>query len=236
MKIISANTLKPFDWFLIIGIIVLSITHSILSNEFDYIGTIAGISGVLCVVLVAKRSMANYIFGIINVSLYAYIAYLSRLYGDFILNAFYYLPMQFIGWYLWSKARGGKNYKGEVDESIVKSVSMNFKQRVLLFVVSILLVLLFGWLLDNYTVDQYPYKDSATTVLSIIAMFLMVKKYAEQWFLWIGVNTISIIIWVLFFIDGKPHSGFMVLMWVFYLANSINGSIVWTKAAKSSKE
>ena len=34
--------------------------------------------------------------------------------------------------------------------------------------------------------------DSTTTVISIVAMMLMVKRYQEQWTLWIVVNIFSI--------------------------------------------
>ena len=65
--------LSYFDWFLIIGVIASNIIYSILSGNVDIVGSIAGIAGVLCVVLVAKGSIWNYLFGVINVSMYAWI-------------------------------------------------------------------------------------------------------------------------------------------------------------------
>lgn len=232
MKIFSKETLKPFDWFLILGIITINIVYAVLANELDAIGIIASITGVICVVLVAKRSIANYLFGLINVSLYAYISYKSEIYGDFLLNALYYLPMQFVGWYLWIKDRGDLNSKGVVDDTLVKSKMMSWMQRGMLCAFCILTTLIGGFLLSKYTSDPQPYKDSATTILSVVAMFLMVKKFTEQWALWATVNTISILMWMFVWIDGGSHAGLMVCMWIFYLANSINGLIVWSKAAE----
>ncbi len=231
MSIFSKETLKPFDWFLILGIIILNLIYSFLQNEIDVIGSLASITGVVCVVLVAKRSLSNYIFGVVNVSLYAYISYKSALYGDFALNALYYLPMQFIGWAMWAKERGSVNSSGSIDNSLVKSHKMSGKERVIWSVASLLSVLLVGYLLDIFTEDPQPYKDSATTVLSIIAMFLLAKKYMEQWVLWSIANVISVVMWVLLWSRGDEHAVLMVIMWVFYLANSINGLIVWNKAA-----
>ena len=88
-----------------------------------------------------------------------------------------------------------------------------------------------GYLLSRFTPDPMPYKDSATTVLSIIAMFLMVRAYMEQWFLWIITNVISVVIWAILAFEGERSAGLMVIMWVFYLLNSINGYIVWRKNA-----
>ena len=70
------STLNWFDWFLIIGIIVTSLISNV--NGIDVLGTAAGISGVVCVVLVAKRSIWNYPFGILNVLLYGYISYKAK--------------------------------------------------------------------------------------------------------------------------------------------------------------
>ncbi len=232
MRLFSTATLKPFDWILILGIIISNLIFSYLNSELDIIGSIASVTGVVCVVLVAKRSISNYIFGLINVSLYAYISYKSSLYGDFALNAFYYLPMQFVGWYMWMKERGDINSKGEIDTTIVKSHLMSFKQRIILVILCISSILITGYLLDTYTADPQPYKDSATTVLSIIAMFLLARKFMEQWYLWSIVNIISVIMWGYLWIKGENHAALMVLMYIFYLANSINGIIVWQRAAK----
>jgi nicotinamide mononucleotide transporter len=231
MKIFSKYTLRLFDWFLILGALTFNVLYAILANEFDVIGMIASVTGVVCVVLVAKRSMSNYIFGLINVSLYAYISYESELYGDFLLNALYYIPMQIVGWFMWIKDRGDIDSQGHADESIVKSKLMSHNARIVLLIVCVTATALGGYLLTIYTGDPQPYKDSATTVLSVLAMWLMVRKYVEQWFLWVAVNVISILMWVFVWVDGGTHAGLMVIMYLFYLANSINGIIVWSTAA-----
>ena len=80
--------LSLYDWFLIVGVIASNLIYSLLSGNVDIVGSMAGIAGVLCVVLVAKGSIWNYLFGIVNVSMYAYISYKASLYGDAVLNAF----------------------------------------------------------------------------------------------------------------------------------------------------
>lgn len=223
-RLFSKGTLKPFDYFLILGIISLNIVYSILTGEIDIIGSLAAITGVVCVVLVAKRSMLNYIFGVINVSLYAYISFKSQLYGDAALNALYYLPMQFIGWISWSKKTQ------QEDKSRVKSRRMTSMERLFWFLGSTAAVIIVGFILKYYN-DPQPFKDAATTVLSIIAMFLMVKTYMEQWFIWVIVNIISVIMWIIATLRGDAHAMLMIFMWIFYLANSINGLISWNKLA-----
>jgi nicotinamide mononucleotide transporter len=62
-KFKKLNTLKPFDWLLILGVISANIIYSVLENDFDVVGSLAGITGVVCVVLVAKGNILNYFFG-----------------------------------------------------------------------------------------------------------------------------------------------------------------------------
>ncbi len=227
--------LSPYDWFLIIGVVVSNILYSVLSGNVDIVGSVAGIAGVLCVVLVAKGSIWNYLFGIVNVSMYAYISYKAALYGDAALNALYYVPMQFIGWWQWRK-RGAAVSAGEsADGGVqVKARRFDWGQRALLFAGCAVAVIAVGFVLKHFG-DPQPFKDSTTTVLSIVAQALMALAFMEQWVLWIITNVVSVVMWVICVSRGEPHASVMVIMWSFYLLNSINGLRVWLKLSKGSR-
>ena len=226
LKFRQINTLTFFDWILILGIITANLIHSVLEQSIDVVGSLAGVTGVICVVLVARGNILNYIFGVVNVSLYAFISYKAGLYGDAALNALYYFPMQFIGWYSWIKRRE------EAESVTVVARRMVTRERVYLALTSILLTALVAWILYLFN-DPQPVKDSATSVLSVIAMFLMVRRFMEQWTLRVAVNIISIVMWSIALIKGESHSALMVIMWVFYLANSINGWVTWVRLSKN---
>jgi len=220
IKFKNIINLKPFDWLLIGGVVTAGILHSVLEGSIDIAGTVAAVTGVVCVVLVARGNIFNYLFGLVNVALYAWISYKAELYGDAALNALYYLPMQFVGWFLWMKRRERK------DSVTVTSKRMVLRDRILLVLVSASLTVAVGYLL-KYAGDPQPFRDSATNVLSVIAMFLMVKAYMEQWPLWAAVNVISIIIWIYALLSGEEHALLMVAMWIFYLINSLKGWYLW---------
>ena len=57
------KVLSLYDCFLIVGVIASNIVYSVLSGDLDPVGSIASIAGVLCVVLVAKGNIWNYLFG-----------------------------------------------------------------------------------------------------------------------------------------------------------------------------
>ena len=226
------KVLTGYDWFLIAGVIVTNIIYSALTGTMDVVGSIAGITGVLCVVLVAKGSIWNYAFGLVNVSLYAWISYKAALYGDAGLNALYYLPMQFIGWWQWRKRGAAMSESESAGDGVqVKARRLDWSQRVLLVLGCFAAVTAVGFLL-KYLGDPQPFKDSATTVLSIVAQALMALAFMEQWALWIITNVISVIMWSVCVLRGDAHAGVMVIMWVFYLLNSINGFRVWLKLSK----
>ena len=229
------KVLSLYDWFLIAGVISSNIIYSLMTGTLDVLGSVAGITGVLCVVLVAKGSIWNYAFGLVNVSLYALISYKASLYGDAALNALYYVPMQFIGWWQWRK-RGAAVSEAEASGNgvQVKARRFSWTQRVWLAAGCILAIAAVALLLRHLG-DPQPVKDSATTVLSIVAQALMALAFMEQWCLWIITNVISVVMWSICVARGEAHAGVMVIMWVFYLLNSLNGLRVWLKLSEKSK-
>ena len=228
----KTKVLSYYDWFLIIGVIASNIIYSVLSGNVDVVGSVAGIAGVLCVVLVAKGSIWNYLFGIINVSMYAYISYKADLYGDAALNALYYVPMQFIGWWQWRKRGAAMSQAEAGDRGVqVKARRFTWEQRLMLGLGCAAAVIVGGYVL-KYFGDPQPFKDSATTVLSSVAQALMALAFMEQWALWIVTNIISVIMWCICVARGDAHAGVMVIMWVFYLLNSLNGLRVWLRLSR----
>lgn len=215
---------KPYEWFLLITIITLNIVVSVLTGEPELLSSVAAISGVLCVVLVAKGHISNYLFGLIQTSLYAYVSFGVGYWGEVALNALYYVPMQFIGFYLWRKRRM------EGSKTQVKSRNLNLSQRIWLYSICAVAVALCAWLLERYH-DPAPLLDSITTVLSVVAMFLMVRTYSDQWYLWIIVNVCTITMWVMAALRGEPNAWVISTMWMVYLLNSLNGLVQWRRKA-----
>lgn len=219
---------SPYEWFLLITIITLNFVVFFITGEWDVLSAIATISGVLCVVLVAKGHISNYIFGLIQVSLYTYLSWGVGYWGEVALNGLYYVPMQFIGFFTWRKRTQ------EGSRTRVKAKNLTTRQRIALFILCTVLTVLGGLILKHYG-DPAPFLDSTTTFLSVVAMFLMIKTYSEQWYLWITVNVATIIMWSMAYIREEQASHLIIaFMWCVYLLNSIHGLIGWKKAAKTA--
>ncbi len=183
------------------------------------VGLLASLTGMLCVILVAKGKISNYSYGLLNVILYAYVSYQNKFYGEVMLNVFYFLPMQFIGLYLWEKHRISRN-----DVRIAK---LDAFEKIYWLAFCVGGTYAYGLLL-MYLGGTLPFVDSTTTILSIVAMILMVKRVAEQWLLWIIIDMVSIIMWLYAFLQAGNDVS-IVVMWSAYLVNALYGYYHWKK-------
>ena len=211
-----------FEWGMIVSVIGFTIYFSLIDKTssiwYLIIDGLAAICGIFCVVLCAKGKKSQYIWGLFNVIGYIIIAFINKYYGEVMLNALYYLPSQFIGYYLWNKHENKKT-------NDVEAKKLNLKQTILLLVITAASIFGYKLILDllggNNTI-----LDSASTMISIIANSLMLLRYREQWLLWIIIDMITVIMWVLV----KDY--IMVTMWAVYLINAFYGYYNWTKIAK----
>ena len=219
-KIIKKFTL--FEWFMLLSVIGFTIYFVLINKEnsilYLVIDSIAAISGIFCVVLCAKGRKSQYIWGLLNVIGYIVIAFINKYYGEVMLNAIYYLPSQFIGYYLWNKHQNKEN------ES-VEGKKLNLKSSVILLIGCALAIIGYKNILDLLG-GSSTLLDSMSTVISVIANSLMLLRYREQWLLWIVVDIVTVIMWLIM------GDFIMVTMWAVYLINAFYGYYNWTKIAK----
>jgi len=217
---------KPFDytWLTLACAAIVGIT---LMMGGSTISIISALANVVCVILVAQGKLSNYIWGTVGVVTYACLAYTWGYYGETVLNAAYYLPMQFIGFYFWYKN------SGDVDATESQSVIVTSLSKVqkLIGVLSVpVLIALTSYVL--YLVGgKLVVLDATTTILSIVAMVLMAARMKEQWILWIVVDVISIYMWLQSFMLGNPDGIATLLMWIVFLLNALYGAWKWFKPA-----
>lgn len=243
-----AQSFRRLNWFeisLMAAIIILAVISFIYKGEFgvnNFIACTSAIMGVFCVVLGAKGSMANWIFGIIECFLYTYISISGHIYGDAMQRILYTLPMQFIGWYMWSK-------RERKDESTqINTRYMSWLTRLEYLSATVVMVLALGYFLKfagphltsffsymhfkvqaNYASEFQLWLDATTTILAIVTTFISVKAYVEQWYLWLFINVFSILIWI----QSDTDFSFMVVAkYSVYLINSFYGIYMWNKLSK----
>jgi nicotinamide mononucleotide transporter len=183
-------------------------------------------SGILCVGLSAIGRREGYLFGLYNSFSYSVLAYNNGLYGEVYLNLFFFVPTGIVGYWLW------KRHTTAQQTVIMRQLSG--RQRVWMVLICILFTVLLGLLLGLNSNQNTPFIDASTNVLSVVATVLMMERYTEQWLLYIALNGVTIAMWFLRVLAGGESGDLMVLMWSFFLLNSIFGYWRWHMGSKET--
>jgi len=189
---------------------------------------IASFSGVLCVVLVAKKKFSNFVWGIINCIFYGLFSYSFGYIGNFQLNIFFFLPLQFLGIYEWKQHLQNcsvlKNKKLSIKQWFQTIFFTGALSVALYYEIRALAIAMSGsYAFDNVIAARVL--DTLTTALSISAQLLLSYRYAEQWYVWIIIDVLQIAMYSL----PETLSINILIMWVFFLVNAFYGLIVWLK-------
>lgn len=213
---------KVWETLWLLGTSVIMIGLSIYWKD-SLMGIISATTGMAYVVCTGKGKLCAYFFGLINSVLYAIISYHAKLYGETMLNLFYYVPMLVVGFFSWLK------HMNEETKEVSKR-SMKALGRGIMIASIALGTLGYGFVL-KWMGDSMPFVDSFTTVASVVAMILTVKMYAEQWWIWFFVDLVTIYMWWTSFKVGQDNMATLV-MWIMYLLTAILMGVKWEKEAK----
>ncbi|TVX98652.1 nicotinamide riboside transporter PnuC [Cohnella terricola] len=221
-KYTGSWNLFEIAWLVLFTLIAVGFT--VLSKD-SFFGFTVFITGVLCVVLAAKGKLMSYVFGMYNTVGYAYLAYINGLFGEVMLNLLFFVPMNIVGFYLWkNNLQGGK----------LSMRQMELRGMFLVGVICIAGSLLLGFGLSFIPEQNSPYIDAITTVLSIVATILMVRRFKEQWLVYIVLNMFTVLLWVIRTLDGSGEGLLMIVMWSAYLVNAAYGYYNWNKGVKEA--
>ncbi|QGZ16326.1 nicotinamide mononucleotide transporter [Erwinia phage Hena1] len=188
---------------------------------------VSSVTGIIGAILVAKGRLSSYYWGFVATVLYAYVAYKYQLYGEAIMYTILFTPMQVIGGVIWARQLEVKGDRAEVIKKYLTT-----KQRWALGVGTLIAIALYAEFVSLLK-GAAPGLDSATAILSILATYLMMKRYAEQWYVWIVVNVVAVTLWIQTALHHETQGWALLAMWVAFLLNSIFGAYQWRKLEKS---
>lgn len=165
----------------------------------EIIGTIVGL---IYLWLEYHASIYLWVASIVMPLIYIFIYHDAGLYADMGINI-YYVIASIYGIICWRRGISRKNKK---DASTALKITHTPTSRITpLSIISIALTFAIAYILITFTDSNVPWWDSVTTSLSIVAMWMMARKYIEQWWVWIVVDVISAGLYVykeLFFTAG----------------------------------
>ncbi len=222
--------------WLITGILIitfLTILKSINDDECWYtteklISLTAAITGCTAAILTGQAKLGAFIFGLINSVLYAYISYKYKYYGEVMVKVLVFMPLNIYGMTCWLRNISNTNME------VIKR-SLNFKNKITVVGSVITGTIVLGLIL-TYIGGKRPFIDASTTVLATTGLILTIKRYIQNWILWILLNIISIWLWVIPFYKGEGQPVAILLMWLFYLANSLIMYVRWKRQYEQKDE
>ena len=202
--------------------------------DLSWIEAVGTVAGLLCIWLASLEKIANYAFGLINVTLFAIIFFQIQI---------FFFAANVYGWYAWSRQTSDNQAElqirwlplpkalGWLAACVVAIGLMTiFINPVFAFLTRIAVALMqtlgLQVAMPELQPDAFPFWDSCMMVLSVVAMILMTRKYVENWLLWVIINVISVVIFAL---QGVYAMSLEDLLLTFI---ALNGSRMWINSAR----
>jgi nicotinamide mononucleotide transporter len=178
---------------------------------------IAVLLGLANIILIIRRSVWNFPFGIVMVALYFWIFREAKLYSDAGLQIFF-VVVNLYGWWSWNRT------KADAGAIAVRRLSpLAYAGWI---AGSIAAIAAWGYFMGANTDASYPYWDASVAMLSVAGQILMTRRFAENWHYWIIVNLISIPLYIAK--DLHLTAGLYGL----FLILAIAGLVEWRRAER----
>lgn len=184
---------------------------------------IAGvILGIIYLLQELKASRAMWITGMIMPLISLFVYFRAGLYADFAIDIYYFL-IGIYGFIAWKRGTGKKKTDLPITHTPVKHI-------VPLVIVFAILFVAIGLVLQNWTNSTVPWQDSFTTALSIIGLWMLARKWIEQWWVWFVVDAVST---GLYIYKGIP---FYAALYGLYTILAVYGYFKWKKKMQQTPE
>ena len=182
---------------------------------FTILEFVATISGIACVYLQTKEKIIAWPLGIVSVAISAYLFFQSNLLSDFALHIIF-IGLNIFGWYSWSQ-------KDDNLEDMTPILHFRKSDYFLYALLTIVGTFSIGYLMKTYAGADLPYFDAFTTAGSLVAQFLLAKKYLQNWIFWIIVDVVAVNIYL--------YKGLYMIAFLFfvYLIICVKGYIDWKR-------
>ena len=186
---------------------------------FFLLELLAVISGVASVWLAKKENVLLYPVGILSVVIWIFLCFNSDLYGQSLVNFFFFL-MNIFGWYNWLRKTGDNS-------NMINIKSNSLKENVLsvvdIFILSPILYFCLEPFQDPNTNLLFVYLEMIITAINFVAMWLIAWKRIENWMLWIVADILCIPLFIYneYFLS--------VIQFIFFIVIAFMGHYQWKK-------
>jgi nicotinamide mononucleotide transporter len=204
-----------------------TIFFTLWGYPMSYLEFAGVVSGGVAVWLSARANVWSWPIGAVSVVLFFFLFYQIQLYPDMGLQVFFFVT-NLQGWWRWTHPRPGE----ENADAELKISRMPPRQTYLWLALGLLSTLGLGTFAQNlHTLlpmlfslpSAFPYLDSFTTVMSIVATFMMIQKRVECWYVWLAVD---VILMYVYYVKGVKLVAAEYFIFCFIAAQ---GAYLWTR-------
>lgn len=136
-----------------------------------------------------KASVYLWLAGLVMPAIYLVVYYRAGLYADFAINV-YYLLASFYGLSHWLHGLRRRS-QTPIDGATITPRRAPAGLYLPLTVLFGALWVAGAEVLLHVTDSTVPWLDSFTTALSVVGLWMLARKYVEQWLTWIAVDAVS---------------------------------------------
>ena len=186
----------------------------------DWVEICGTITGLIYLWFSIRQSIMTWPMGLLTSLLYILIFFSAKFYAGMGLQ-FYYVFISIYGW--WSWIHGDQNTNGS---KILRISRTSKKLWIKIFFLFLFLFAVIAFILVDFTDSPIPYWDSFISSLSIIATWMLARKKFEHWFIWMVVDTVSIVLYI--YRELYPTT----LLFIAYTIMAVIGYYEWRKDLK----
>lgn len=192
----------------------------------QYIEILGTIVGLIYLWQEYRASIYLWITSIIMPAIYLYVYYQSGLYADFGINI-YYLVIALYGWLAWRYNFSLRGKRADSNELSISHINqLTFLRLFLLFLAAWAVI---SYILIHFTNSTVPFTDAFTTALSIVGMYMLARKYIEQWWVWLVVDVVSSALYI------YKELYFTAALYALYAIIAIFGYRKWKQLMNNEK-
>ena len=177
------------------------------------------VTGAACVVLAARRNVWTYPIGIANNVVFAVLFAVNGLYAAVGLQVVF-LALGVHGWYRWT--RGLEHDRGYIGRTPRTAV-------VPLAGAAVAVTLTLAWVLATFTDSTVVFADAATTAVSLVAQYMLNRKWIENWFVWIVADIGYVVLYV------STGLWITAALYLVFIGLCVAGIVSWRRVERGAR-
>ena len=204
-----------------------SIFFTLWNYPMSYLEFLGVVTGAVAVWLSAKANVWSWPIGAVSVALFFFLFFQIQLYPDMFLQVFFFVT-NLQGWWRWTHP--APTEKGLHQE--LKISRLASKQVLIWSLAGLAATFILGSFAQNLNTwfpvlfnkpSAFPYLDSFTTTMSIVATFMMIQKKVECWYVWLLVD---VILTYIYYVKGVKLVAFE---YGIFCLIALQGAWYWTR-------